>query len=236
MSRIKIRLGFLVMSLLLCSLIAGCTPGQSGFDKQMRAIVKPYHFSVMKWELNTLVGEVRKVFSGQNIIDDGLYEVNKYFANVEQIKILEMEIEATKAGTNQGGLASLEDKLDKLQQQNLEAVGTVERLLETQIRKELSRQGIFNPIYKYVRWEIGFPPINFFLGSPPHMLVVSPRDRIESIREVTLLPEMALEDMEFIQFHPTGQIPRHRLLYVYSNGLDSHNTITLMFLYVSLLS
>jgi len=199
-SRIKVGLLLLLMSLLLCSLLEGCTPGRSDFDKKMRAIIKPYHFSIVKWELNTLGEEVAKVFSGgQKSADDSINEVKKYFTNVEQIKALQSQIEAIKTGDRQGDLTSLEDKLSKLQQQNLEAACTVERLLETQIREELSRQGIFNPIYKYVGWEISFPPVNFFLGSPPHLLVVSPRDRIESIREVTLLPEMSLEDMKSVE-------------------------------------
>ncbi|GAI63503.1 unnamed protein product, partial [marine sediment metagenome] len=37
------------------------------------------------------------------------------------------------------------------------------------------------------------------IGKPPHLLVVSPRDRIESIREVTLLPDMSEEDMANIE-------------------------------------
>jgi hypothetical protein len=41
--------------------------------------------------------------------------------------------------------------------------------------------------------------MNFFLGRPPHVLVVSPRERIESIREVPLLPDMSIEDMEKIE-------------------------------------
>jgi hypothetical protein len=200
MSRIKVGLVLLVMSLLLCSLIAGCHPSRSDFDKQMRAIVKPYHFSIVNWELNTLGGEVTNVFrGGQKNVDEGTDEVTRYFSNVEQIKELESEIEALKIGTRQGDLALLEDKLDKLRHQNLKAAGTVERLLEMQIREELSQQGIFNPIYKHMEWKIGFPPVNFILESPPHLLVISSRDRIESIREVTLLPGMSLKDMESVE-------------------------------------
>jgi len=50
-----------------------------------------------------------------------------------------------------------------------------------------------------VELKIGYPPMNFFLGRPPHILVVSPRDRIESIREVPLLPDMSVEDMKEIE-------------------------------------
>jgi hypothetical protein len=199
MSRMKIGLLLLAVPLLLCSSVTGCTSGGSDFDKQLRTIVKPHIFSIIRWELKAIGGEIAKVFSGRKNADDGVDKVNKYFSNVERRKALESEIEAIKAGNRQGDLTTLEDELDELRQQNSEAVDTVERLLETQIRGELSRQGIFNPLYKYLRWEIGFPPVNFMLASPPHLLVVSPRDRIESIREITLLPEMSVEDMESVE-------------------------------------
>ena len=65
-----------------------------------------------------------------------------------------------------------------------------------QIRETLSQQGIFNPI---VGLKFGFPPVSFKLEEPPHLLVISPRDRIETMREVTLVPDMDVADMESIE-------------------------------------
>ena len=73
-----------------------------------------------------------------------------------------------------------------------------EKALEKQVRETLSEQGIFNPINK-LKSKIGFPPVKIYLGNPPHLLVVSPRDRIESTKEVMLLPEMSREDAEKIE-------------------------------------
>jgi hypothetical protein len=198
-SRLKVVLVLMVMSLLLCSFGTSCAPGQD-FDKHLRAITRPYWFSIVKWELNALGEELSKAFGdGQRKTDDGIREVTGYFSGVEQIRRLEAEIEAIKAGNRQGDLASLEAELSQLQQQNKAVVDTVEKLLETRIREALSQQGIFNPINKYTGFKFGFPPVNFKLGRLPHLLVVSPRDRIESMREVVLLPDMSLEDMESIE-------------------------------------
>ncbi len=71
-----------------------------------------------------------------------------------------------------------------------------ENLLEERIREAFSGQGIYNPV---ISLKFGFPPVNIYLGKPPHLLVVSPRDRIENIREVMLLPEMDEKDMEAIE-------------------------------------
>ncbi len=187
----------LVATFWLCSLGTGCAPGQD-FDRSLREITRPYLFSIAKWELNTLSEEVRKAFGDrQKETYGGVIEVVEYFAAVGQIKRLESEIAAIKAG-NTGNLASLEAELVRLQQQNAAAVDNVERLLERQIREALYQQGIFNPLDKYIA-DISFPPVNFEMERPPHLLVVSPRDRIDSLREVTLLPDMSLEAMESVE-------------------------------------
>ena len=68
-----------------------------------------------------------------------------------------------------------------------------------QIKETLAEQGIFNPVDKYIKLKIGFPPVNFRLEQPPHLLVVSPRDRIESIRQITLEQNLSLEKVEDIE-------------------------------------
>jgi hypothetical protein len=185
--------------LLLCSLGTGCTPRQD-FDKSLKAITKPYLFSIVRWELNALGEEASQAFGGrQPSPGDGIAEVTRYFAAVEQINRLESEIDAVKSGNSSGDLASLEGELSRLKQQNAAMDDTIERLLERQIRETLSQQGIFNPIDKYIGSKISFPPVNFELSRLPHLLVVSPRDRIESLREVTLLPDMEPEDIERVE-------------------------------------
>jgi len=192
-SRLKVGLVLIAMSLLICSLGISCAPNHD-FDKRLGAITKPYRFSIAKWEFNAFGEGIRKTFCDrQKKTDDEVSTVTEYFSAVEQIKRLESEIEAVKTGNRQGDLASLEAELNKLRQQNTAVTDTVERIIETQIRETLSQQGIFNPI---IGSKVSFPPINFNLGKPPHLLVVSPRDRIESMREVTLLPDISLEDME----------------------------------------
>jgi hypothetical protein len=198
-SRLKVVLVLIAMSLLFCSLGTGCAPGHD-FDRHLRAITKPYRFSIVKWELNAFGEGVREAFADrQKEANAGVSEVTEYFATMEQIRSLESEIEAVRAGNGQGDLASLEDELSRLQKQNTAVANAIERLLETQIKETLSEQGIYNPIDKYTRIKVGFPPVNFKLGRPPHLLVVSPRDRIESMREVALLPGLGPEDMASIE-------------------------------------
>jgi len=195
-----LRLKLIVISLMLLCLFTGsCSPAR-GFDSQLGSIVKPYRFSMVKWEFKTLSYEAEQwLFGKHEKIDDQTDTVAEYFSLVEQIKSLESEIAAINADNGQGDLASLEAELNRLQEQRVALAGKVERIIARQIKQALAQQGIFNPIDKYIRLKVGFPPLDFKLEKLPHLLVISPRDRIESMREITLQQNLSLEEMESIE-------------------------------------
>ena len=122
--------------------------------------------------------------------------VTEYFATIERIKNLKSEIGAANAGNGEGVPASLEAQLDRLEERKRASAGTVEKIIEKQIRDTLTELGIFNPLAES---EFGFPPVNFKLEKPPHLLVISPRDKIESMREITLKPSTVLAEIEDIE-------------------------------------
>ena len=70
---------------------------------------------------------------------------------------------------------------------------TVEKILEKQIHELLREEGINV-----------FPPVKFELGKLPDLIVVSPRDRIISIREVFLDPDLTIVSMEDIETRVDG--------------------------------
>ncbi|MFC1977067.1 hypothetical protein ACFLWS_02220 [Chloroflexota bacterium] len=185
--------------LLVCLFSAGCAPGRD-FDAHLNSIVKPYLFSIARWESTAIPHEVNQwVFGRQEKIDDEIWVVTEYFSSAEQIRTLESEIEVADAGNGESDLASFEAELNRLQEQKMTLEGSVERIIEKQIRNTLTQQGIFNPIDSYIGLKISFPPLNFKLEKPPNLLVVSPRERIESMREITLKPSLILEEIEDIE-------------------------------------
>jgi len=170
------------------------------FDNCLSPIVKPYRFSIAKWESVAIPHEINRwIFDSYEKSDDEVHMVTEYFSSVERIKTLKSEIQAINAGNRQGDSASLEAELNSLQEQRMALEGTVEKIIERQIRESLAQQGIFNPIDKYIRLKVDFPPVNFELEKPPCSLVVSPRDRIETVREILLLPNLSLKEIEGIE-------------------------------------
>jgi len=196
---LKVELIAVAGLLLFCFLGISCTPSRD-FNTRLSSIVRPYRFGFAKWEFNTILSEAKQVIFGrEKKVEGEIDKVTEYFAIVDQSKTLKSEIEAIKTGNKQGNLASLEAELNELKQQRTALENVVERIIAGQIRQTLTQQGIFNPIEKYLKLKVGFPPINFKLEKPPHLLVVSPRDRIESMREIVLLQDISLEEMESIE-------------------------------------
>ncbi|MCJ7605687.1 MAG: hypothetical protein MUO19_06605 [Dehalococcoidales bacterium] len=82
---------------------------------------------------------------------------------------------------------------------NPDITSQIEAIIEAQVRDAYREAGLHNPIDDRLRVDVGFPPVNIHLGKPPRLLVVSPRDRIERYRDVLLLPDILLEDIETIE-------------------------------------
>jgi predicted nucleic acid-binding Zn-ribbon protein len=196
---LKVRLIVGMSLLLVCWFGVGCAPARD-FDNRLEAIVEPYRFSIVKWEAEVIFDEADQwILTGNEKIGDEAPLVIQYFSLIERIEILKSEIEAINSGRGQGDMTSLEAELSRLQEQKAALQETVERIIERQVRETLAQQGIFNPIDEYIRLEVSFPPLNFKLDTPPYLLVISPRDKIESMREITLLPSLSLEEIEDIE-------------------------------------
>ena len=195
----EIKLIVTISILLVCLLGGSCTPARD-FDSRLSSIVKPYRFSVAKWESRAIPREATQWILGKHEkTDDQVYVVTQYFSFVDRIKALKSEIKAINAGTKQGDSAPLEAELNELEEQKAALDGVVARIIRKQIKETLAEQGIFNPIDKYIRLKVSFPPLNFKLEKLPYLFVVSPRDRIESMREVTLQRSISLKEIEEIE-------------------------------------
>ena len=187
----------LIVSLLIAGVfIHGCGSNRN-FDEHLNSIVKPYSFSILAWESRVIPGEIVQWAHGwlENI-DDEAGVVTEYFSTVEQLKALEREIQWVNSGSRQGDPALLETELTILRERKLSMENTVQRIIEKQVKEVLAEEEIFNPITSL---KINFPPLNFKLERPPHLMVISPRDRIESIREIIVKQDISIEEMEAIE-------------------------------------
>ena len=188
---------FIIFALLPAVLfINGCAPA-SDFDARLNPLVTPYRFSIAGWEWQTIIEQAKDWYSGRKIqVDDETRVVIEYFDTVKRIKTLQSEIE--EAVIKSGGSApfQLEYELRNLQEKQALQAPIVEKVIKKQIRETLAEQDIFNPVGK---GKAGFPPLNFKLEEMPALLVISSREKIESLREIVLEQDMTLKEKEALE-------------------------------------
>jgi len=167
-------------------------------DQELQSIVKPYTFSVWRHELQALfrgLGEILRL--GESVDADDSATVEEYFMLVGQIKAIESTIAL--ADGDEEEIEMLEAALARLEGQRATLEGKTRRILEKQINQVLVDQGILNPLDKYLSIKLVFPPVQFELEKPVNLLVISPRERIESQERILLSPNLELEEKEAIE-------------------------------------
>ncbi len=182
--------------LLLFACFTGNFGARSEFDTQLRQIIKPYYFSLVAWEINTLDKEtIPSLFKEEKTTGDAS-SVIEYFTCAKQVRILNENLDMLRRDTSQSEeVTVLEAKLTEVLERKAKLESIAEQVIEKQIRDILTEEGISDPFGGVYQ----FPPVDFKLTSPPHLLVISPRDRIESMREIMLQPDLTTEDMGNIE-------------------------------------
>jgi hypothetical protein len=177
---------------LLVVLLAGLLSGgpRSGIDDKLESIVEPHLFSVAGWEVNTLLrDELPSLFSRAPSLDAS--DVIRYFRLAGE----ERDPASVSAGSA-AEAASIRVEISGFQQQKEALSRSVENTIERQISEVLREQGIRSP---FASTRLPFPPVNFKLSETPNLLVVSPRDRIESIDQAMLQPDLTTAEAEGIE-------------------------------------
>ena len=166
--RIKL-ISIISLILLFFSTVISCAPA-SNFSSRLNTIVKPYRFSMLRWEVGALSDTIRRSLSGPPVSINDTQTVMDYFAAVRQ------------------------------NDQTAELTNKAEKILELQIRSLLNQEDIHNPFENYAGFlKFNFPPIDFALAEPPYILIISPRDKIEIIDSIMLIQDLTAEEMENIE-------------------------------------
>lgn len=189
-----------VAGLMLVLVATGCA-SPDNFDSRLRDIAGGDAFSFAGWEFQAMlheVGQVASSIAGETVSEPlaEIATVLDYFAARRRLATLDDEL----AGISTDDQATLlQDEIERLEQRRAALQATVERIIEEQVRDTLRREGIYHPAQTVANWTVVFPPVNVRLDEPLHLLVVSPRDRIESLREIILDHSLTVATMEEIE-------------------------------------
>lgn len=175
--------------------LVGSHASADSFDARLNSVVKPYRFSIAGWEVKTIGGDVGRWFLGKPAqANDEITLVNGYFDAVKRIDLLKSKIAAADAG-GQGTAVQIEE-LERLREWQSTQAPRVERIIQKQIRETLAGQGIYNPAASL---KVSFPPVSFRLQETPDVLVISPKNKIEAMREVVLRQQLSTGQKEAIE-------------------------------------
>jgi len=192
----KIKAGITAVFFVLAIVIVLATGmGRSAFDAKIGKIVAPYQFNLFNWEIEALSYQLDELlFGDSNIAAEDSQMVLEYFEIRQQASNLEWQIELVVSGIKSGNLEEIRNQLKDIQQQ-MESLRTkAEKVLELQIQATMAKMDIYNPLDEYLNIDITFPPVSFELEAPPYLLVISPNDSIERIKEIMLSPDLAIEE------------------------------------------
>lgn len=127
--------------------------------------------------------------------------VQAYFELGEQVRRIEGTLALSVAKDGVGSVdnpeaAALEERLEELRDQRDDLSGLVEATLEQSVAEVLREQDLERD---WGPFELLFPPVSFRLDRLPKLIVVSPRDRIETLEvhllesDLSVVERMALE-------------------------------------------
>ncbi len=186
-----VRSGLLFCVLLV--ILAGSTLLPGDLTNQIEALIRPITFDYGTWTVQAAGYKLAEWgFSFQRFLtpeqQSGL--VRDYLAQVGQVQVLEAQIlliyadpavsdPATASQDLQTALAEAEDAMNKL-------ASFAESILETQLMNVVREAGLET---------LGepFPPSLFESSEIPNALIVSPRERIEQILNIAILPGMSTD-------------------------------------------
>lgn len=190
----------LLLTCYLTLLLAGSsaiTAEEAGW-RRLALTVAGYEFDLLPWMVNAW--KMKLAASVTQPADDltqatATTLVRQYLNNVQKIRELEEKINgllSTRAAQAATETAAYQAEIARLRQEQSERRATVEQVIERQVASVLSEEGLAiagTPL----------PPVKFAFVEPPRKLVVSPRQRIETIYAQMLEASMSLDQVQAIE-------------------------------------
>jgi len=200
--RSLLRIRLLILLLVLLCLLRGDGLSPRDFLRyQVDPFVGPYLFDWWRYEVEITWEKAGVWLRGVSLPpeeSERIRETREYFDLVDEIGRLSSEIERAVAEVrSRAEIESLEREMGAKEEERRKAENGVEGILRGQVEEILAEEGlVFN--LPFTR-ELVFPPLEFEFQTSPHLLVISPRERIETLEKISLLPFMKQTEMEEVE-------------------------------------
>jgi hypothetical protein len=158
-----------------------------------------YRFNVVTWELSNLPGVLSVQANGDSIASE---IVLRYFTLSEQGATLKSEIQRARDTSASGDLSGLTARLEEIIKDKDTLEPAVRETLIQQIEATLRAENIYASLG---RQKFHLPPVRFSLTVPPHVLAISPVDRIAIQETVILRQDLSSEEINTIESRADGK-------------------------------
>jgi hypothetical protein len=158
-------------------------------------IAEPYLFNMSRWETQHLLSKTKDKLKDlvYSYDKDDIELVKKYFDLAGQVGYLDFQLEQEKANDGEASqLKQIQAELSPKQKQLNGWKSKVEAIIEKQVTQVLRDEGL-------ARGRLLLPPVAFDLDNLPNVLIVSPREKIYIVKQVTLDPNLSLAKIEYIE-------------------------------------
>jgi hypothetical protein len=184
---------WLFLTLLLAWLLTGSLPENRSLIDRARDFTRPYEFNYLSWTGQALLikGMQSSLSMPHPLSRTGRYQlVAEYFdlvARLERNEAALLRLYADPSVTDKENAArALKAENQRLQQRYTLILPFVESILQEQVSEILRQEGLSvlgQPL----------PPVLYHTAAVPMGLVISPRDRIEQLANISLVPDLPLE-------------------------------------------
>ncbi len=193
----RIILAFCLFLVLLLG--SNCTSGSGryGFDDRFNSLVQPYSFNLAAWEINALYRDFKqRLVDPLTDSDLNTKSVLDYFLLQKQVNDLKSRIRGIQNSHPMEQTSALELELKGMEEQAALLKPAAEQTISRQISQVLLSEGISESAFgsRFI-----FPPVNFTLQDPLYVLIVSPREKISRLKEITITQDITTERMESLE-------------------------------------
>ena len=177
----------------LAVFIAGLLLLAGGGDYRPTAVdlaAAPYRYSILAWELNHLPGgwlrRLADYWPGRETLTppERAAQAREFFALGQELRRWEQRRQLAGVAVGPPAVQELAS-LARIDARRRERRPAAEIAVEQAISQALTDQGIVTS------WGGVFPPVDVVFGGPPHLLMVSPRDRIYAQQSALLRPDLS---------------------------------------------
>lgn len=220
---VVITWGTWIRLLLILAILAVLLPGNwqappSALDQDLERLTRGVRFNLFTWEVESIQGKLHDFVARPSAgltPEQAKAQVVSYLGLAQRAATLEEEIERVYADPTQRqpdqATEGRRTELAAIRRQLNRKAPLVEAILEDQASHVLAQAGL-------TTFGVVWPPPRLRFTEPPQLLVISPRERIERLRSLDLIPDLDTAERDWLE----QTIARQHNVSTYITGIGGY--------------